>query len=457
MSAAATTGYERLKPGPGRSHKSVAEHQRARICRAIVDLSADGGRKAVTVRGIVRLAGVSTGTFYTLFDGVDDCLVSASASVIGDVRERILARRSFRSSMPAQGEEAVRLLFDGLTTDIDASRLALIEVFAGGPAAIGAITSMETSLEEALRCSLNRRERQVSPVVVSWIVAGALTAARGYLTASPAPSRMDAAKRLVNWAGSCLGQPDDGLFDRLSSPTVVCRRPSGSEVDSVDEREMLRTAVRRLALGQGYWKLSTSRISEVAGVPRTHFRRHFRDLDDAYLEVIDQLAQKTFESIRQRPDADDWTVAVCKQVAALAWAIEADRDAARLVLDEISAPGLRGMRRKEAVLDRLALFWNSSVPPLGRIADARIRTGLAGLWTALSRSNNDGRLRSAPEDAPIYAYLILAPAVGRRTASAAVARGFCAPSDHEKAFLHTVSSRIDIAEESWSDTQALAM
>jgi hypothetical protein len=77
--------YERLRPGPGRSREAVAANQRERIQRAMVELAAEGGRKRITVRQLAKLAGVSSATFYSLFDGVEDCLLRTSGAITNDV------------------------------------------------------------------------------------------------------------------------------------------------------------------------------------------------------------------------------------------------------------------------------------------------------------------------------------------------------------------------------------
>jgi AcrR family transcriptional regulator len=415
-------GYERLKPGPGKSQESVVSHQRDRVHRAMVELVGAGSRRGITVRALARLAGVSTETFYALFDGVDDCLLSASASVIEETCGRILARRSFRASRPAQCDRSVLALFNGLTDDPPAAKLALIEVFAGGPAALGANTAQETSLERALRDALSRRGDGVSTTAVTWIAAGALHAARGQLF-SPRP-QAEASKGVLDWARACLSDSDAGPFD--GKEVAAHRSDPDTEMDAWRERDgeraMLRSAVQRLALREGYWSLSPSRVSKAAGVPATHFKRHFRDLDDAYLDGIDELARSIFEPLVAEAETEDWTTAVCRQVNAVAERVAADECGARLALSQILAPGVAGATRREKLIDDLASSWNASLPAMGRVAAGRTGTAVAGLWMTLSRAVVGGGSDEVRRNAPTCAYLVLAPTVGGRAASRAVMR-----------------------------------
>lgn len=422
-------GYERLKPGPGKSHETVASHQRARIHRAMIDLAAEGGRRGITVRRLAKLAGVSTATFYALFDGVDDCLLSASATVTDGVIRRIRQRRTFQASRLAQGERTLRALVDGFTDDPAAARLTLIESFGGGPAALGTIRVQEASIEAALHDGMSRRNGQVSRTVTAWIAAGSLQAVRSSVGAQGGRRHRLPTKDLFVWARSCLIEPDDAVQLRLNDVARCADVPLSAvqATEGIGETEVLSTAVEKLARTEGYWKMSEARLSQVAGVPITHFRRHFGSVDEAYLNKIDEMAHRIFGPLLQTVEASDWTGMVCRQVAAVAEAVEADETAAQLVLEEILAPGLLGITRRERLLEELANTWHDSLGSGPSKVGLRPKTAIAGLWTALSRAAATGSDWSARRTAPTYAYLVLVPAVGSVEASAAVCREFSEP------------------------------
>jgi hypothetical protein len=64
--------FRKLKPGPGHSRAEVVENQRARLGAALIELAVEYGYETITVRGLSRSAGVSTGTFYSHFEKVED-------------------------------------------------------------------------------------------------------------------------------------------------------------------------------------------------------------------------------------------------------------------------------------------------------------------------------------------------------------------------------------------------
>jgi AcrR family transcriptional regulator len=179
-----------------------------------------------------------------------------------------------------------------------------------------------------------------------------------------------------------------------------------------------------LALSEGYWSLSASRISKAAGVPATHFKLHFRDVDDAYLDSIDQLARGLFEPFGSWSKDGTWTESVCRQVSSVVNRARGEEGAARLVLSQIVAPGIRGATYKEQLIDDLAAGWAASLHPLGRAAAEQTRTSVAGLWEVLSRATAATGVDRLRDAAPTCAYLVLAPIVGEQVASKAVERTF---------------------------------
>jgi AcrR family transcriptional regulator len=65
--------------------------QRAKLLEAMVRAVADKGYEAATVADAVRLARVSRGTFYALFDSKEDCLLAAYRAGNEVLEERVAA------------------------------------------------------------------------------------------------------------------------------------------------------------------------------------------------------------------------------------------------------------------------------------------------------------------------------------------------------------------------------
>src|ERR1700744_2880288 len=71
-----------LKPGPGRSREAVEANQRERLFGAMVACVAQRGYAATRLDDLVELSGVSTASFYRLFDSKDACFLAASEELL---------------------------------------------------------------------------------------------------------------------------------------------------------------------------------------------------------------------------------------------------------------------------------------------------------------------------------------------------------------------------------------
>lgn len=411
--------YRRLKPGPGKTPKAVESDQRDRIHRAMVELVASGGRPAATVRKLTKLAGVSTATFYSLYDGMDECLVSTYVSLMDELRERIAATCTSFSCTRWHDELALRAFLDALLKDPKTARVILIDVYDAGPAAIGSIRKQETLLEAELRQALGRRGREVPPLAAAWVVAGLLHCARQLVEAASRSISSETTSSLIRWAETCLAEPD--LRHSSTSPeramlptkprTLVRRPPREGETD------LFVSAVLRLSCADGYWKLSVARASRAAGIPATRFKRYFGSLDDAYLLAVDRTARGLFSALASRTtDAvRSWRQVWHEQVASLSACLASTPRVARLVFSGILAPGADGLTRREALIDELAAAWRLSVPAHERPSDLFARASMASLWSAFARTTELGRAEVFGAQARTNAHFFLAPMQEART------------------------------------------
>jgi AcrR family transcriptional regulator len=120
----------------GLRRKQVAETQRARMLRAMLQVCAEHGWPNVTVALIVKSAGVSRRTFYELFDDVEDCFLTA----LDDAHRRLGARVVPAWRQPGSWRERVRGALVELLAFLDrdplTGRLVVIEALAAGPRAL---------------------------------------------------------------------------------------------------------------------------------------------------------------------------------------------------------------------------------------------------------------------------------------------------------------------------------
>jgi AcrR family transcriptional regulator len=115
----------------------VAATQRERILVAAEQLIAERGCAGTTIEAIVKLAKVSSVTFYEHFGDKEACFAAAFDRALEETRARL------RESMPAalpweeQVREGLRLLLAMVEAKPARARMCLVEAQMGGPGLVG--------------------------------------------------------------------------------------------------------------------------------------------------------------------------------------------------------------------------------------------------------------------------------------------------------------------------------
>jgi len=130
------------KPSPGRGGDAeagtVSPLQRERILDAVERLAAERGLAGSSIEAIVKVAGVSSVTFYEFFEGKEECFVAAFERAVGEVAEELAEAAA---GDPAAGgfswsEEvatSLRALLRRIAKRPERAWLCLVEAQAGGP------------------------------------------------------------------------------------------------------------------------------------------------------------------------------------------------------------------------------------------------------------------------------------------------------------------------------------
>jgi AcrR family transcriptional regulator len=145
-----------------------------RLYGAIVEIIADDGFEKVTVRGVSRFAGVSTGTFYVHFANTEACLASAIDWIGDGALRRVDQGRWSRRG----GEDGVTSLLYSLLSDFaqqpKATQVLLIGVSDGGPQARSRAEAFTGGLELLIADRLIE-VRLPGPRLLSGAMAAAVT------------------------------------------------------------------------------------------------------------------------------------------------------------------------------------------------------------------------------------------------------------------------------------------
>ncbi|HEX5712533.1 MAG TPA: TetR/AcrR family transcriptional regulator [Solirubrobacterales bacterium] len=137
----------------------LAEHQRDRVLSAAIEVFAKRGYQGTTVDHIVHAAHIGVGSFYSLFDGKEDCFLAAYDRIVAAGREQILAALPAADAWPQRLVAAMRTLLALIESEPFAARVALVEVQTAGSTAL---SHHERNLDEA--AEVLRGGRRHSPV-----------------------------------------------------------------------------------------------------------------------------------------------------------------------------------------------------------------------------------------------------------------------------------------------------
>jgi AcrR family transcriptional regulator len=427
--------YSKLRPGPGRSAAEVANHQRARIHSAMVQIVGQRGYRAVTARELTQLSGVSTRAFYENFGSKEECFLRTHELVV---------RRAVRSILAAQAgernwQERLRLAFNAFVREVarqpEAGRLALVEAYSAGPASLERVRHAQCTFEAMVAESFGRAPDGVvvPQLVIEGIVAGAERVARARLARGEEGKLPELGDPLAEWALSYRGEAAALLadLDRRFVPEVpqsgsspVPSSGTKNERDrarsAADDRALLLSAVAKLAAARGYEHLTPPRIRAVAGVPRRSFEVHFDGAEDCFLAALEERGSETITRAAAAGGGnEDWTGGVHRAIVSLCRQIASDSVLANLCFIEAFAPPA-GMHCRERLMADLVALLRDAAPAGERVGDLAAEASVGAIWGVIHHHVVSGRSHQLPRIAATLSYLALAPAIGVQPAVAAI-------------------------------------
>lgn len=410
--------YKRLKPGPSKSSAEVAANQRARLRGAMIELVADRGYRRVTVRGLSRTAGVSTGTFYSHFENVEECLFSTCAWFLRDVLRQTL-------EVPADGRAAVqvraRTLLQALADNPEAAELALIEsraVYAANESAKRPTRGLDRRLLQDLTFSLGTIE--VPTGISEAIAAGAMSVARSKLLAGDPGGLHAVADEVGLWALALC----EGDLAVLGRGTPAFNGGGGRypatplpHEDLRGERDRILSATAKVAMSRGYRGLTIPRIRTEAGVSRRRFNELFASTEESFLATVDGRFSAAVTRARLGVrGGSSWESGLVQMTGGLCREISQDSALARLTFREIYAVGRRGVELVDRLNRRVAECLRKTVPDSLRPSKVFAEASVGAVWGLVDFQIKAGRSRQLLDLSPALAFVLLAPILGGEAA-----------------------------------------
>ncbi len=425
--------FRKLKPGPGLPPDQVVADQRRRLQGAMLTLVDRVGWRGVKVRLLSETAGISTGTFYKHFADADECLASTYDAVMATALRHSQAAQQTQTEWPQSLRASVATLMDDLSSEPRAGRLALFHVFTGGPGTRKRIAYSVGDLEQLLAASFALAPIDVRPPrhLVAGMTAGMLRVARKTTLAGRADELPGLAEELTDWM-LALPSPDvHSLSESAARGYAGADRPdrNGTFGERIsmgsyaigDDRERLRRAAVRLTTQEGFSALTAPRLRAEVGVSRRRFASHFDDAESCFLDGVGRIAEEAAARAQGwSRDYDGWERQVCRFILDLCAQAAADRVHSRLTFLGIFATGRQGLLWRERMVERTGAELRATVPAGTRQSLIAAEASVAAAWHIAQADIAAGRTGTLPAVAPLLSYVVLAPVVGARTASAVI-------------------------------------
>jgi AcrR family transcriptional regulator len=409
----------RLPPGPGTPREEVEKNQRERLFGAMVACVAEKGYEPTTVADLAELSGVSSRTFYDLFEGKQACYLAALEAMIQAALIYAASNSEGSAAKPsaADWDKQARADFgtfaEMIVAQPAAARMALIDSFVAGPEVLDPLERAVEGFEALTRQTLSHfPERADMPPEM--------------ITAHIGAMREIASARLRRGTESELPALMDDIWDLISSyrPPPTPLRFSGrlppqreESLEAHDHAERVLRALAVVVSEKGYAKTTVEDVVRRAGMSATTFYANFDGKEDAMLAAIDSAgAQMVAAVIPAFRRATDWPDGIRAGFGALCNFLASRPALAKLVMMEVYAAGSTAIeRRAEALrpigdLSEEGFSRAPDTPPI--VAEAIA----GGVYTLAYRQIRDRGPRALPALAPICTYIALAPFLGAEEA-----------------------------------------
>lgn len=407
--------YPKLRPGPGLAANLVIANQRARLRGALVELAAERGYPGVTVRGLARLAGVSTKTFYDCFENLSHCFTETNLWVLRRVLHQALAVDD--EDEEVQLRARVAAVFTFLGENPKAARLALLESITVRHAFDEQTRAAKLALERLIGQELLSPGPYHSALSQAAFGAG-VRLMRSRLLAGRDHEIPQLAEPFARWLMAVrAGGFENEVWNSGNGRDNASIEPGRRTALVGDDRSLLMAAVRKVALRDGYQALTVPAIRREAGVSRRSFDELFDGPSDCFLTALEEFIFDICERAERGARCDgSWECRVVRMLERLTEELARDPAMARLAVAGIVAPGIAGLRRREDIVKRLAQRLSRAAPNANPIDELSAEASVAGVWRiAESHLTDDGadELRGL---SGALALLILVPAVGASAA-----------------------------------------
>jgi len=399
------------------SGEAVAADQRERIFEALVWLVASKGYPAMTLKEVAKVAHVCRETI-KLVCGVgskEACFLWAYDAIV----KHAIARVNTAYLAETEWTDKLRCGFAVLIEEVldrpDAARLALVEAFAAGPAALKRVDGVMHDFEDMVSSTFAASPRHVGlpPLISQGIVGGVSRVVRQRLLEDRVGELPGHADELLDWMLTYHSPASGGLrFGPVPDPTPY-RMPERSHEE--EERTRLLRAAATVAARHSYQALNAAVIARQAELPTVVFRGQFPGgVEECFLAAYELLGARVsaVAELAARSAGGDWPQRVRAGLYAILWRIAKDRTFARMAFVEVFSAGPAGIACRSMLMRSFSGLLVSQAPPGEAPSELVAEAVVGAVWQLAHQAvwrDAAGRLPAIGEFA---AYLVLAPLLG---------------------------------------------
>ncbi len=412
--------------------------QRERLVQAIIELSGQHGYQGLSIAQISSRAGVSSATFYELFEDKEACMLAAYR----EATQRTLARMDSAlqagewamAARPAFGE-----LLQSVQSDPDAGRVMFVEALSGGPRLRQELSRVRDFMERSSEELLERTPPGASTLDVPAraLIGGVRYIVSRHLRTHDEDRLTRLTEDIVAWMGSYAVPSEQGRWStgpqalagaeetpQAEGPEALIELPRlprgrhglspGAVARSQRTRIILATAA--VTMEKGYAGTTVADIVAAAGVAKEAFYRHFSDREHAFLEAQQYPSQHLLDTMAGAYfSVDGWPQRIWLALDVLLGLIAENPALAHLRMVECYAAGGAAIRRAEDITRSFTLFleegyrYRPQAEGLPRLYSQAISGALTELIQLEVERGHTAELRRR---LPQIAYVAIAPFAG---------------------------------------------
>ena len=436
----------RYQPLPTGTHgldpELVKLDQRERLQKALVELVAEKGYKAVRIIDLAKLAHVSQPTFYGLFADKEDLFISAYEEIAAQTAGRVIEAYEADGSSDERLLAAMRAFGELAVAEPDSTSLLVLGAFGAGAKALERRRRTLRALQRSIHAR-NGAPANPSDLTLKFILGGIREVAAVRLRGARAGELPALASELAAWAACYPRHVPDGLQAPAASRRDVSetrgmlaserarraegRLPSGRndlprQVIVKSQRERIVDATAAIVAEKGLAALTIPEIARRANVSHQTFYAIYASKDEAFLGAqkigMHQALGVAVEAYEAQ--AGDWPRAVAAGVRALIDFLASEPAHAHLTLVDTFAACPQAIEIRDAGMHAFSAYLGpgyeltaaaASVPAVAAEAIA------GGIWQVLYEYIDNDCLEELPGTAAQLAYLALTPFLGPERAA----------------------------------------